>query len=276
MSKLDDRIKEDLKGLYDGTGMKRAHRLSQKLKIKISAKGEPAHFFGNRKANTVVVMLNPGSSCEIAEANMKEFFEKCKCKSLKGFIDSYMDHKAKAAGRCPECCRYDAFDVKQAAFLKRWVGNGIILPASFASEKEKLLAKKNVLLQKLQLELVPFASRTFTPKNKKEFKALLPYLEDCIDEIFAKKRKYVIFCGRVFEQLLKMFNEGDKARVSLSKKKSKQLQNFKGYSSVAYIRYKGKTQKALIAHTFASHALSNAFDLMEIYGKNCYENFKSN
>lgn len=275
MSKLDERIKEDLKGLYDGTGMVRARRLSQKLKINFSAKGEPAHFFGNREANTVIVMLNPGSSCKVAETNMQELFERWKCKSLKSFIGSYMDHRANAAGRCPECCRYDAFDVKQAAFLKGWEGSGIVLPTSFASEKDKLLAKKNVLLQKLQLELVPFASKTFAPKNKKEFEALFPYLKDCIDEIFAKKRKYVIFCGRVFEQLLKMLNDGDVASVSLSKKQFEKIRNFRGNCSVAYIRYKGKTQKALIAHTFASHALSNAFDLMEKYGKNCYKIFKS-
>ena len=137
MSKLDKRIKEDLEGLYDGTGMARALSLSQKLKINFSAKGEPAHFFGNRKANTVVVMLNPGSSCEVAEAKMKELFERWKCKSLKSFIDSYIDHKANAAGRCPECGRYDGFDVKQAAFLKRWEGSGIVMPTSFASEKER-------------------------------------------------------------------------------------------------------------------------------------------
>ena len=275
MSKLDERIKGDLKGLYDGAGMERARRLSQSLKLKFSAKGEPAHFFGNRGANTVVVMLNPGSSCKEAEEKMKELIERWKCKSLKSFIDSYMDHKANAAGRCPECCRSDAFDVKQAAFLKRWKGSGIVLPTSFASEKEKLQAKKNVLLQKLQLELVPFASASFSPKSKKELKVLLPYLEDCIDEIFSKKRKYVVFCGRVFEQLLKMFNDGDVASVILSKKRSERLQNFNGNCSVAIIQYKGKTQKALIAHTFASRALPNALDLMEKYGEFCYKNFES-
>ncbi|WP_407458224.1 hypothetical protein [Fibrobacter sp.] len=279
MSKLDDRIREDLGYLYADKKIKRAVDLGKKLSFDVSTKGEPAHFFGERSASTVVVMLNPGCIAENADKKFAEISKGWNRKSLKGFVESYIDHKMNGAGRCPECCRPDAFDVKQAAFLKPWTGCGIVLPKNFETNENKLLAKKKVLLQKLQLELVPFASQT-TKFQKDDYDLLLPYLEDCLDEIFAKNRKYVILCGSVFEHLLKKLKEKGAIDADFSNKKKKVLKSKKlskgitVHCMVAEICYNGKRQRVLVAHTFASRALPNAYGLMEKYGKFCFETFQ--
>ena len=279
MSKLDDRIREDLGCLYGNKKIKRAVDLGKELSFEVSTKGEPAHFFGKRSASTVVVMLNPGCIAENADKKFAEISKGWNRKSLKGFVESYIDHKTNGAGRCPECCRPDAFDVKQAAFLKPWTGCGIEFPKNFETNENKLLAKKNVLLQKLQLELVPFASQT-TKFQKDDYDLLLPYLEDCLDEIFAKKRKYVILCGSVFEHLLKKSKEKGTIGADFSNKKKKDLKSKKlskgitVHCMVAEICYNGKKQRVLVAHTFASRALPNAYGLMEKYGKFCFDTFQ--
>ena len=279
MTKLDERIIEDLECLHKNKDIKRAVALRKKLSFEVSTKGEPAHFYGKRSASTVVVMLNPGCIAEKADKKFAEISKGWNRKSLKGFVESYIDHKTNGAGRCPECCRPDAFDVKQAAFLQPWTDCGIEFPKNFETYENKLLAKKNVLLQKLQLELVPFASQT-TKFQKGDYDLLLPYLEDCLDEIFAKKRKYVVLCGSVFDTLLKKLNEKGTIGADFSNKKEKVFKSktlSKGIAThcmVAEIRYNRKKQRVLVAHTFASRALPNAYGLMEKYGKFCFETFQ--
>lgn len=273
MTALDNRIREDLRCLFDNREMDRAVNLRKNLEQKFSTKGEPSHFYGDRNARTVMVMLNPGCEPGDNDKNFGKISRNWNRRSLNGFIADYMDHRANGAGRCPECCRADSFDVKQAAFLKSWADCGVDIPKNFESKENKLLAKRNVLLQKLQLELVPFASRKFTPKVK-EYKFLHPYLLDCLDEIFSKKRKYVVFCGNIFYGLLKSLQEAGELDVCFSDKVTKDLTDkIKCNYTVACIKYNGKSHKVLIAHTFPHQGLSKAYARMEKYGRFCYRQF---
>ena len=60
MEKLDDRIREDLTFLFQGKEIERAVDLNRNMEMPFSTRGEPAHFFGDRNASTVMAMLNPG------------------------------------------------------------------------------------------------------------------------------------------------------------------------------------------------------------------------
>ena len=59
--------------------------------------------------------------------------------------------------------------------------------------KRQLEEKGKVLLGKRQLELVPYASRSFSAINKKKISEIFPYVETLLHEIFTYDREFVIF-----------------------------------------------------------------------------------
>lgn len=279
MTKLDDRIREDLENLLKGKRICRAVNLNKKLSQKVSEKGEPSHFCGDRDAFTVMVMLNPGCDATEADERFSKISKSWKRddwndESIDKFIEDYKSYKTNYADYWPECYRYDAFDVKQAAFLKSWPDSGIDLPKDFDCIQNKLLAKRNVLLKKLQLELVPFASQSFKVKTE-ELDLLVPYFEDCLDEIFSRERKYVILCGQIFESLLRKMKEEGKLEIEFEDpKKCDNTDKVNKRCIVVHLKYDGVWRKLLIAHTFASQGLTNAYKSMEKYGLFCYKEFK--
>ena len=184
--------------------------------------------------------------------------------------------------------RYDPFDVKQAAFLYDWPNSDISFSKpidwtckdknDLAEKKETswLDAKEHVLMDKLQLELIPYASAKFKI-NKKNIGLLKEYVDTLLEEIFKKERTYVIFASDIFERLFKYYNEYTKTKTFdfCSKEKKEKLKNRNGKCKVIYIHYKNTTQKALIAHTFPSQSLSKAFVLMQKYGQICFKEYIS-
>ena len=137
-------------------------------------------------------MLNPGCDAIIADHNYPSDICKLKIDDKHGlitFINSYNDARTNF-GQI-DYWRYDAFDIKQAQFLYPWKDSEITFPKYFPSDQSTYLdAKEAVLMQKLQLELVPYCSRTFAI-NK--INPLISYVETLFDEIASCNRKYVIF-----------------------------------------------------------------------------------
>ena len=209
--KLDERVKKDLSELYNGGNTPGEIQCAVELEGLIAAKpGQtsfatkalPGYYAGNRKADTVLVMLNPGMS--VCEANCRLMYD----------IERYSMKDANDIENYHQCCanygyidksRLDNFDLKQAFFLHNWEQTGIELPIDLRSTMTRksdmgtlLKAKEAVLTQKLQLELVPYASSSFNNINKSKIKLLIPFVETLFDEIFAHERKYVIFCSHIF------------------------------------------------------------------------------
>ena len=286
---LDDRIREDLGYLYNRQEMAGANSLQGTIKKRntvmvFSPRLLPQHFTGDRNAKTVFVMLNPGygirpseeSDVKLEQIEWQDFDRKTKdynsC-SLDSFIKCYKCRLENYGNL--DFDRSDNFDLKQAAFIKSWYGSGIDIPDCYlCQEYMRKVAKRNVLMQKLQLELVPYCSRTFDSFVKGKKQKFFPYLETLLDEIFRVERTYVIFASAKFEELFREYNSTNKTFDLTNKDNAIQLtQKLIGTCKVVKINYKGKTIKALIAKTFPSQALPNAYDLMECYGKFCYNSF---
>ena len=165
--------------------------------------------------------------------------------------------------------------------MKDWLDSGVTIHTDFpcdVKEDRDLLRKVrfNVLEQKLQLELIPYASQKFSSLGSKKLSYLFPYLETALDEIFrVTDRKYVVFCSRFFERLFKAYsNEQNKDfQITLLEKKSKSgiLSNGNVYCTTVKIVHQSKELIAIIAHTFPNQSLPNAYDKMRQYGKFCYE-----
>ena len=290
---LDERIKQDLNDLFDGKPIKAANDLLNELfgeaaskEHAISTEGMPGYYAGDRNAKTVMVMLNPGANAKKKDEKYKEEIRKSGIdkSSLETFINSY--HSRCHTGVEKDLdkdgkIRIDNFDIKQAAFLKDWLDSGVTIHADFPCDvkEDRDLHREvrvNVLEQKLQLELIPYASQKFSSLGSKKLIYLFPYLETALDEIFRiNDRKYVVFCSRFFERLFKAYsNEQNKDfQITLLEKKSKSgiLNNGKVYCTTVKIVHQGKELIAIIAHTFPNQSLPNAYDKMREYGKFCYE-----
>lgn len=294
---INERLKNDLKEILTYGEIISAKSLEKEFGVSIRC--IPTYFTGDREADTIFVNLNPGGNPEDYCAKRRFELEKSFWNNnLQGFI-GFVNDFARRFGEIDEN-RLGAFDLKQAAFLEPWQNSGIkkVVGLQYDTicdkekeEKELLLkqAKKNVLMQKLQLELMPYSSRTFAGIKKGNEQLLFPYLESLLKEVFRKKRKYVIFASRVFESLMRQYKDYCQKRFEISLcDELEPLQNLKKIdkkslkyedSSIKFsctpieIKYQEKKQKAIIANTFANRGLANAFGLMNQYGKFCYDVF---
>ena len=282
--RIDERILQDITERLSGKEISAAKALAPVAKMRksdatqgFSTKGIPGYFCGDRNAKTVVVNLNPGMDAALADCLWDTKKENYNQSSPQAFINDLYEEYKNFGFR--DAARYDEFDIKQAAFLTPWEGSGIDLPPKpdWNDKCSCLLAKKNVLYQKLQLELIPYASAKFEfDKMDSNMRLLVPYIETLLEEIFAKERKYVIFNSALFVDLFKYYNDAEKTEVfKLGEELSEILKNRKGKCRVVYIHFNDRIQKALIAHTFPSQSLCRAFKLMQKYGDFCYREWLS-
>lgn len=308
---LDDRIKKDTEDLYNSgiltfiqqfknCKIKAAEQLSMDLfgtSDELSSHGLPGYYTGKRDAKTVMIMLNPGSDVisqnnpfvteKALERTMKEL-GRTNPSSSDDFFNLFVEGSNKYGDIDKDDegnIRIDNFDIKQAAFLKAWGKNsGIEIQDPFPSKDDRdglRKVKQNVLMQKLQLELIPYASREFKNVKPSKMHFLFPYVETLFYEIFLHKRNYVIFCSDFFETLFRMYSDdtGYTGSIVFGKKEEWPLfqKNRKAYCTPITITYnKGVAMKsihAIIAHTFPNKALPNAYDKMQEYGKFCFEEY---
>ena len=200
--------------------------------------------------------------------------------------------------------RHDNFDLKQAFFLRDWpkdseVGvdkkklNDIIEYNKDKNDKTKvqgltpeekrkvqdlkLEEKRKVLMNKQQLELIPYASRQFDKFNPEKIKEVFPYVETLLEEIFSTDRKYVIFCSAIFEEVFKAYNVHNKQQNrNINVKSIHYNTQLPGLSKkvsccILDINYYGQNKKAVIANTFPRRDITYAYDAMAAYGKFCYD-----
>ena len=279
---LEDRIKQDLTELFNGRPISEAIRLPKKLHF--STRGLPQHFVGNRKAETVLVMLNPGVDSKQSDKCFLCLTRHYNRKNATAFMRDYIREKENFGHM--DRMRLDPFDLKLAAFLLAWKGSGIGLPRGFTgikdkdSEKMKRAAKEAVLMNKLQLELVPYCSSTFDSKQFKItgnlYETLIPFLGTILDEIVSRERKYVVFCSAVFEPLFREYERRCPGTFSGLDGKPilKQFSKFTGHCRAVCIHYKNRDQLALIAHTFPYYRLLGGGKNMIEYGRFCFKQYQ--
>ena len=280
MTKLDNVIRKDIQDLLENGEISAAVRLGPVMKSRsgvyegFSTKGLPQYFTGDRKGKTVVVNLNPGMDAKESDEKWSEDKTEFGSCSIDEFIEYLIDRNENFG--LYDKLRYDEFDVKQAAFLTPWKNSGIDLPENpdWSDRNACIDAKTKVICNKYQLELVPYASSKFAI-NPKGIHLFRPYVDVLLDEIFSQPREYVIFASAIFEKIFKDYNKAYPGTFDLSYPVVygdvlKEGGSLRGKCKVITMTCKGKTLKAMIAHTFPSQALCRAFALMQKYGQFCY------
>ena len=280
---LDNRIKKDLSELYNGGEtpgiIQGALDLDGLIQAKqgqtsFATKALPGYYTGKRDAKTVMVMLNPGMDVDEANNNLK--CDICK-RSMKDAKDVAAYHKWCANYGHIDKFRFDNFDVKQAFFLHKWPNTDITFPANLCANPKSniqilLDAKEAVLTQKLQLELIPYASSSFSSFDKNKIDLVFPFVETLFDEIFSHERNYVIFCSKKFETIFKEYEKTYPGTIKISKPIFQVINgsSINGSCTKICIHFNNKSLNAIIANTFPNQALPNAYDKMEDYGAFCY------
>ena len=284
---LDDRLLRDITELQSNNEISAAIEISAIIKPQdaeseshqFSTKGVPHYYYGKREKNTVVVNLNPGKAAKISDKEFKDAPEEYKTQPIELFIENYHNAQRNYALKTENA---DSFDVKQAAFLTPWEDNGIDLPQNpnWDDKETRNIAAEKVISNKLQLELVPYASAKFDFSSR-NVNLLFPYVDMILDEIFAQERKYIIFASSKFEFIFKHYNKVNPETFDLSNRTEQSDAPLKdggslhGQCKVIFINYNGETRPALIAHTFPNQAIGRAYELMQKYGEFCYNEYKS-
>lgn len=221
----------------DAVALNEAVRKNSDIKEDYFDTANPQFFTGDLDSKLVLVHLNPKRDNNWG------------CKNSFSDFEAYMQHHKKFGyehyGEKSERIHKSPFDMKQIRFLSPFE----VLP--FNGEKYHDL--EIVLDNKLQLELIPFGSPNFEYK-KVGINNIKTYMEILLDVISSKERKYIIFCGKVFSELLDKGLFQEKRKQGFSEQLVKKDETFTkiNYQVINIkIKYNNKTICAAIAPQFA-------------------------
>lgn len=282
MKGLFELIKDDLISLFETDQIENARKLNENVgKYFFADNFIPMYFSGNYKAKTVFVMLNPGSRIDRGFSFAKS--KKSNFATIDNFFNDYID-KHINYGKYDNC-RIDNFDLKQAAFLLYFKNSGLDIPNFIEDLKNhdlKLKAKEAVLMNKLQLELIPYHSATFEGllSNKKEainnFKLFEPYLNRLLDTISEFERNYVFLGAKQFYYLFQAYHHFYPQSVKFQVNATFKIDGLKMSVNMSLIEiyHNGNIIPAIIPHSFPRRDLPNAYEKMSKYGELCFKEFQ--
>ena len=272
-------IKKDLRSLYDADIINNAVILNKQLPMdcRFCANMEPMYFNGKIDAKTVMIMLNPGGEKKEYKFSKKDKYH---YKNFEDYLNQYI-FKHQEYGRLYRDNLGD-FDTKQAVFLHDFKNTMIDIPNNFweKNKEVKTIAKENVLMQKLQLELVPYHSRKFQglfSSNKqamKNYSIIKEHINRLFEIILLHEREYVLFCSRQFASIFNAINqlEQDLIRVTFGTiQKNSTIMKSNLQMCTVKIQYREKCINGAIIHSFAMQSLPKAYEKMRKYGKFCYD-----
>ncbi len=232
-----------------------ANILNEKIGVEYFDTTNPQFFTGNIDAEVVLIHLNP-------KRNQDKWNKKCTFSDFQSYWDFYENFGKNHYGNNSPRKNKSKFDSKQVRFLRPLE----VLPINNEDHFKNI---ENVIDKKLQIELVPFGSPDFDFKKIK-VENLTPFIENIISLIASKPRKYVIFCGKVFEKLIKDSIKSEVKYVFKLDKKdgSKTKRNF----SIVNIALECNNEiiKACIAPQFALQGCpitEYGKKVKELYGK---------
>lgn len=169
---------------------KEAKELNKNIGVAYFDTANPHFLTGDLDAQVALIQYNPKR--DEAAWSKRNIFA-----NFQEYWDFYTHFGKNHYGENSARTHKSKFDHKQVRFLKPFN----VLPFI---EDDVYHNLEISIDQKLQLELVPFGSPNFDYKKIGE-ENLKPYIDRLIDVLSLTDRKYIIFCGRVFHNLLKKY-----------------------------------------------------------------------
>ena len=250
LESFEETIKQDIDQLLATGRIQRAIELSSITGEYFSSTHFPLYFTGTLDSEIVLIHLNP------QENQMAKFT----FNSFEQYISYCSNFGELTYGKAKETGYRSPFDENQIYFLRPF---GVIKFVEEKTERDKYINLEKVCSEKLQLELIPYASREFK-SNVLTSEAIRPHVDRLISVISAFPRKYVLFCGQVFSQIFRQYLV----------KKPDAFYLIKGDGTLTKSKYKFcfiniSGVKAGIAQSYAMQSLKG--HLMAQYGQQCKE-----
>ena len=220
-------------------------KINNKIGDKYFCESNPHFFTGNLSADLVLVHLNPKRNKNKVSGLYD--VERPKFNSFEEYFDYFSYFGRYNYGENSERTHKSRFDKKQIRFLKPLN----ILPFSGNDIYKDL---EIVMDNKLQIELIPFGSENFN-YNKVGIKNIEPFINNILSLIAAKERKQVIFCGRVFDDILKEYVSKKKVHEFKLQKTDGTFTNGDYHFIEVEIKYNNKVIKAVIAPQYAMQGM---------------------
>jgi hypothetical protein len=245
MEKFKKNINSNFNEWKDYGRCNQAIELNKNIGGEYFCESNPHFFTGDLSADLVLVHLNPKRNKN--KISNKYDIEKPKFNSFEDYFDYFRYFGRNNYGENSERSHKSPFDKKQIRFLKPLN----ILPFTGKDVYKDL---EIVIDQKLQIELIPFGSDNFS-FNEIGIKNIEPFLDNILSLISFKNRKLVVFCGRVFDNILNDY-------VSKRKIHEFKLQKTDGtFTKGDYhfieieIKYNDKVINAIIAPQYAMQGM---------------------
>ena len=161
----------------------KAKKLNEVLAQEYFDTSNPHYFTGDLEAEMVLVHLNP-------KRNESDFYKKSQFKNFSEYWNFYEKFGEKHYGEASSRTHKSPFDSKQIRFLKPF--------KIFNFSEDNYINLQTVVDEKLQIELIPYGSPKFDFK-KLDASCLTLFIENTLKLIASSPRKYVIFCGKIFQ-----------------------------------------------------------------------------
>jgi len=188
-------MRADLEEFLATGTIRRARQLAAETGQHFSADRLPQFFTGDLDGPVVLVHLNPKQ----AKAAMPPPAWQAAVRTLEEYFDWYRHFGARMYGPTSPRTHRSSFDHKQIRFLRPL---GVIDFVQGRSRDDRFANLKRVIDDKLQLELVPYGSVSFSTHGFTPA-VLASHFDRILSTIAAVPRQYVLFCGAVFKPLLR-------------------------------------------------------------------------
>jgi hypothetical protein len=241
-------MRDAWKQLASGGELLGALELASATGEPFSARALPQFFTGDLDARFVLVHLNPKQH----DTAWAEDYPKASA------FDEYVlaqrwfgrDHYGPDASAW-----HTPFDHKQIRFLQPFGLIEFVLHDQGA-RPAALINLERVVDEKLQLELIPYASSAFrTGRLRRILGILEPHYERMVSVIAAAPRDYIIFCGSIFEDLLDRHIVDRRPYAFLLKKADGTLMRQTSRFSLITLRTPNGRIRAGIAHSWARQGI---------------------
>lgn len=254
-------MKSDFEEFHNNRRIERAKEFSKLTGMHVNHNEYPMYFFGDPEAKFVMVHLQPKQQDNKSELYEGDF-------KFSNFGEYYNFYRY--FGKMTQRTQSSKFDLNQIRFLKPF---NVI---EFDNSADKSHDLEKVIDEKLQLQLMPFGSSKFSTSLVKAASAenglLKQYIETLLETISEQKRDYIIFCGEIFETVLKdyILLKGNKRyqmdyEFNLPKVDGTNAKARSRFSKII-LDFNGHKFPAGIAHSYHQQGLN-----MNEYGKKCCE-----
>lgn len=238
--------------------MHRAIQLSQQTGQHFNHNEYPMYFTGRLDARLVLIHLNPKQRNNCSPTYEGEFW----LPDVKSYMEYHAHFGQRTHGSNQTRRHKSPFDHKQIRFLQPF---GVLPFVEERTPADRLTNLVRVIDEKLQLELIPYGSDTFSAQGFTP-QILEPHTTRILNVISAAPRDYVIFCGRIFEDLFRD-NITERHTFTLMKKDGTPTKSHARFANLCFT-YRGQTIRAGIAASFAQQGIP-----MGNYGAQCHARY---